>query len=192
MSAEKIKLYRALGSVKAAVYELEGGRFLVTTRNVASLKRAASVLEASGLKTSASPHTRGAFVAWWPTVCLLFLALFLFASAAAPVLAAEYVADPYVEQLLVDGGGNIRTLDELEAVVANVLINIILFLQRISPLIALAGVLVGIGLLFLGGIFGSRSLRAVGVSGILTSIGAYLLIRNAPAIILAIQNLRLS
>lgn len=192
MSAEKRKLYWALGSMKAAVYELEGGRFLVTTRNVASLKRAASVLEARGLKTSAASQNRGALIAWWPTVCLLFFVLFLFASAAAPVSAAEHAADPYVEQLLVDGGGDIRTLDELEAVVANVLISIIRFLQRISPLIVLAGVLVGIGLLFLGGIFGSRSLRGVGVSGILTSIGAYLLIRNAPAIILAIQNLRLS
>jgi hypothetical protein len=117
---------------------------------------------------------------------VILLAAFLF---PAPVLSAD---DPHVEQLVEEGAGDFDSLTELETVIADLLIATIQFLQGISSLLILFGVFVGIGFLFFGGIFGSRSLRSVGVTGILTSVGAYLLIRNAPVIILAIQNMSLN
>ena len=109
-----------------------------------------------------------------------------------PLAVVEANGDPYLEQLVGENRGEgeegeYATLEDLEVWIANILIEVVQAIQRLSPLIIMFFVLVGAGILLIGGLVGSRTLRGAGVSAILAALAAFLIIRNAPAIILMIQ-----
>lgn len=106
-------------------------------------------------------------------------------------VAAMDGANQYLEGLAGDSGST-RSWDDLEEWIAGILIKFIELLQNISPLIILFSVFVGAGLLLLGSLIGSKSLRGAGGAGILAAVIAYLIVRNAPAILLMIQDITIS
>jgi len=81
------------------------------------------------------------------------------------------------------------TLEDFETWAANLMISVIRFLQNISPIFVLLVIFIGAGIFIVGGVFGSRSLRGTGASCILAAIFAFIIMRNAPAIVLMIENL---
>lgn len=115
-------------------------------------------------------------------VAVLVLVLLLPASGAV-------CANQYLEQLAGDSSGADYSWERLEEWVANILIRFIEFLQNTSPLFILFAVFVGAGLLLVGTLFGAKALRGAGIAGILAAVAAYLIIRNAPALLLMIHDL---
>jgi hypothetical protein len=121
-----------------------------------------------------------------------FVLILMIVFSLQPLAVVEANGDPYLEQLVGENSGEgeegeYATLEDLEVWIANILIEVVQAIQRLSPLIIMFFVLVGAGILLIGGLVGSRTLRGAGVSAILAALAAFLIIRNAPAIILMIQ-----
>ena len=121
-----------------------------------------------------------------------FVLILMIVFSLQPLAVVEANGDPYLEQLVGENRGEgeegeYATLEDLEVWIANILIEVVQAIQRLSPLIIMFFVLVGAGILLIGGLVGSRTLRGAGVSAILAALAAFLIIRNAPAIILMIQ-----
>ena len=121
-----------------------------------------------------------------------FVLILMIVFSLQPLAVVEANGDPYLEQLVGENSGEgeegeYATLEDLEEWIANILIEVVHAIQRLSPLIIMFFVLVGAGILLIGGLVGSRTLRGAGVSAILAALAAFLIIRNAPAIILMIQ-----
>lgn len=115
---------------------------------------------------------------------MLLLAFQPFAMAAHGNEYLEQLADK--DGISSDGTAGWHSLEEW---IAGMLIKIIEFLQNISPLVIIFAVFIGAILLLVGSLFNSVTLRGAGGAGILAALFAYIVIRNAPAILLIIQDL---